>query len=413
MKSNYKPIGKYIQEVKLRNRNNETNNLLGININKHYMPSVANIVGTDLSVYKIVRKGQFACNRMHVGRDMRLPIALSSDEDDFIVSPAYDVFEITDTTVLAPEYLMMWFTRSEFDRNAWFYTDADVRGGLNWKAFCEMQLPIPSITKQKEIVAEYNTIQNRIDLNKELIQKLEEAAQAIYKSWFVDFEFPDENGMPYQSNGGGMMESELGEIPEGWRKGSINELVNVIDGDRGFNYPSLEEMSSIGFCLFLNAGNVTKTGFNFSASSFISIAKDKSLRKGKLKKNDVVLTTRGTVGNVGYYSDAIPFNEIRINSGMVILRRKNFLEETIFVYSKLRNYEVKKEIENFVSGSAQPQLPIRDLVLIPTLIPSKDILLSFSKSALRIQINIDLLKNQNQKIEEFKSLLLSKLATIE
>jgi type I restriction enzyme S subunit len=100
MKLYYKSIGKYIREVKVRNENSETNNLLGININKYFMPSVANIVGTDISVYKIVKKGQFACNRMHVGRDMRLPVALSASEDDFIVSPTYDVFEIEDTTVL-------------------------------------------------------------------------------------------------------------------------------------------------------------------------------------------------------------------------------------------------------------------------------------------------------------------------
>lgn len=107
------------------------------------MPSVANVVGTDMSVYKTVKRNQFACNRMHVGRDYRLPVSMSRIDNEFIVSPAYDVFEIRDTDILDPEYLMMWFSRSEFDRNAWFYTDADVRGGLHWKALCDMQLPIP------------------------------------------------------------------------------------------------------------------------------------------------------------------------------------------------------------------------------------------------------------------------------
>jgi len=111
MKSNYKPIGDYIREVKTRNFEGNTNRLLGINIDKYFMPSVANIVGTDLTKYKIVKQGQFACNRMHVGRDKRLPIALSKKEKDFIVSPAYDVFEIIDENILYPEYLMMWFLR--------------------------------------------------------------------------------------------------------------------------------------------------------------------------------------------------------------------------------------------------------------------------------------------------------------
>lgn len=277
MKLNYKPIGKYIREVKVRNENSETNNLLGININKYYMPSVANIVGTDLSVYKIVKNGQFACNRMHVGRDMRLPVALSSVEDDFIVSPAYDVFEIKDTTVLSQEYLMMWFTRSEFDRNAWFYTDADVRGGLSWMAFCEMELPIPSITKQKEIVAEYNTIQNRIDLNKQLIQKLEETAQAIYKNWFVDFEFPDE-----------------------WEDKTLNDLCSLItDGkhgdsvdeeNSGYYFVSVKDLFGNDI-IYKNARQITKNDFG------------ETHRRTNLTSGDILLTNAGTIGRMAIVKD--------------------------------------------------------------------------------------------------------------
>ena len=147
MKSSYKRIGDFIREVNYRNTELKVTNLLGINIDKFFMPSVANIVGTDMANYKIVKNGQFACNRMHVGRDERLPVALSTSIEDFIVSPAYNVFEVKDTSILLPEYLMMWFSRSEYDRNAWFYTDADVRGGLNWNAFCDMKLPIPSPDK--------------------------------------------------------------------------------------------------------------------------------------------------------------------------------------------------------------------------------------------------------------------------
>ena len=152
MKSNYKKLGDFISDSKIRNVQRKATRLLVINIDKFFMPSVANIVGTDMSVYKIVKKNQFACNRMHVGRDFRLPISLSRSDEDFIVSPAYDVFEIRDTNAVLPEYLMMWFSRSEFDRNAWFYTDADVRSGLHWNALCDMELPIPQISELHEIV---------------------------------------------------------------------------------------------------------------------------------------------------------------------------------------------------------------------------------------------------------------------
>ncbi len=186
MRLNYKRIGDYIRIIKDKNNDGKLSELLGININKYFMPSVANVNGTDLKKYKIVKPKQFSCNRMHVGRDKKLPVALSNLNYSFIVSPAYDVFEIIDTNKLLPEYLMMWFSREEFDRNAWFYTDTDVRGRLGWDDFCDMTLPVPSIEKQQEIVDEYQTVINRIKLNEELNQKLEETAQAIYKEWFVD-----------------------------------------------------------------------------------------------------------------------------------------------------------------------------------------------------------------------------------
>jgi Restriction endonuclease S subunits len=218
--------------VKVKNSDGLYSDLQGINIDKFFMPSVANTVGVDLKKYKIIKQGQFACNRMHVGRDYRIPIALSDRENPFIVSPAYDVFEIKDKSVLLPEYLMMWFSRKEFDRNAWFYTDADVRGGLPWKSFCDIELPIPSIEKQREIVKEYNTVVNRIKLNEQLNQKLEETAQALYKHWFVDFEFPNENGEPYKSSGGSMVYNEEldKEIPEGWEAKSFTKVIKLSGG---------------------------------------------------------------------------------------------------------------------------------------------------------------------------------------
>jgi type I restriction enzyme S subunit len=408
MKSNYKKIGDFIRLVDERNTGLKVKNLLGLSISKQFIPSVANIIGTDMENYKVIRKNQFACSTMQVRRDKKMPVSLLEEVEEAIISQAYPVFEITNTEELLPQYLMMWFSREEFDREACFYAIGGVRGSLEWEDFCDMQLPIPHIDKQKEIVKEYNVILNRIALNNQLIQKLEETAQAIYKQWFVDFEFPDENGKPYKSNGGEMeFNAELEqEIPKGWRTGSLNELVNVIDGDRGVNYPSLDEMTKVGFCLFLNAGNVTKIGFDFSDNVFISEEKDKKLRNGKLCRNDVVLTSRGTVGNVAYYSNAIIFNDIRINSGMVILRG-NF---SIFIYSMLRNSEMKIAIENYLSGSAQPQLPIRDLIKIPIMIANDKVLVSFSKTVINLQNYIDVTKFQNIRLNNFSDILLSKLS---
>ncbi len=190
MKSNYKRIGDYIRLVDNRNIGLRVTTLLGLTINKEFIASVANTVGTNMANYKIIKKGQFACSLMQVRRDKKIPVALQKDYEEAIVSQAYPVFEIIDTKLILPEYLMMWMCRSEFDREACFYAVGGVRGSLEWEDFCNMQLPVPDIEKQKAIVKEYNTIVNRIKLNEQLNKKLEETAQAIYKQWFVDFEFP-------------------------------------------------------------------------------------------------------------------------------------------------------------------------------------------------------------------------------
>lgn len=159
MKSNYKKLGDYIQLVDERNKNLEISNLLGINITKNYMPSVANQTNLDLSKYKIIRNGRFACNIMHVGRDERLPISLYASDSPALVSPAYITFEVSDKTKLLPEYLMMIFQKPEFDRYSWYVSDSSVRGGLEWERFCEIVIPIPDdLEVQKSVVAVYNEL---------------------------------------------------------------------------------------------------------------------------------------------------------------------------------------------------------------------------------------------------------------
>lgn len=153
---NYKRIGDYIQLVSNRNSDLTVTNLLGVNISKNFMTSVANISGVDLSKYKIINKGQFATNIMHVDRDGILPVALYQNEESAIISPAYMTFEIIDGNVLLPEFLMMEFQRPEFDRRAWTYCDSSVRGGLEWERFCEILIPIPDMDEQRKFVALYN-----------------------------------------------------------------------------------------------------------------------------------------------------------------------------------------------------------------------------------------------------------------
>lgn len=415
MRSNYRRLGKYIREAGNRDTHKSVDLLLGVSIQKKFMPSIANTIGTDMSTYKIVKRNQFAYGPVTSRNGDKISIALLADYDQAIVSQAYMPFEVIDPNELDPQYLMMWFRRPEFDRYARFMSHGSAREIFGWEEMCNTELPLPNINKQKEIVKEYHTIIDRVNLNNQLIQKLEETAQAIYKQWFVDFEFPDEEGKPYKRHGGEMEwneELEI-EVPKGWQRGSLSQVVDVIDGDRGLNYPTGDEFTKIGHCMFLNAGNVTKTGFDFSNTIFITEERDTKMGKGKLKRGDVVFTSRGTVGNVGYFSKAITFKNIRINSGMVILRAQQLPDATLFIYSMLRNSDLKIAIENHLSGSAQPQLPIRDLLLIPILIPKANVLEAFGKVSLGLQQFIDETKIKNSKLREFENLLLSRIATLE
>lgn len=179
MNLTYKKLGLYIKQINNKNCGFGSEFLRGINIKKEFMPSVADTTNLDLSKYKLVKKGQFAYNPMHVGRDKALPISLLQNEDKIIVSPAYTIFEVIDKYELHPEYLFMWFKRDEFDRRAWFTTDNSIRGGFSWNSLCEMEIPIPEPEQQKKIVDEYNSVIARIRLNKLINKKLEEMAMLM------------------------------------------------------------------------------------------------------------------------------------------------------------------------------------------------------------------------------------------
>ena len=303
----YKRLGDVVEFVSKRNIDGEATILYGINIDKFFMPSVANIIGVDLTKYKVVNKFQFACNRMHVGRDKRLPISMSSHDYKFIVSPAYDVFEVTADDVL-PEYLMMWFRRSEFDRECWFYTDADVRGGLSLDTLKSIEIEIPSIDKQRAIVAEYQSIENKIAINNQICEKLEATAQALYRHWFVDFEFPNEEGKPYKSSGGAMVYNEEmeKEIPEGWEVGSFTHIFKLTGGGT----PSTDNPGYWnGSIPFFTPADSTKSSYVIDTFKYITELGFKESSTKLYPKNTIFITARGTVGEITLSGYAMAMNQ--------------------------------------------------------------------------------------------------------
>lgn len=210
--SNQKKLGELIEWVDERNKGVISTNLLGINIDKYFMPSVANIIGTDLSSYKLIKKNQFACNPMHVGRDEKMPIALYMDEEASIVSPAYFVFQPKDLSMLNPEYLMLWFRREEFDRECWFHTDGSVRGGITWEEIMELSIPVPSIEEQNEIVSIYNNLENRIKTIRRINDNLEAQLRCIFNESFGDAIRSKE------------------ELPSGWNRSEAQKIFEITIG---------------------------------------------------------------------------------------------------------------------------------------------------------------------------------------
>lgn len=187
MRENYKALGEYIRLVDERNRDLSVTKLLGVSINKQFIPSIANIVGTDLSSYKIVRTGQFAYGPVTSRNGEKISIALLG-ESDCIISSSYTVFEVIYKDTLDPEYLMLWFSRPEFDRYSRYMSHGSVREIFDWDEMCKVELPVPSIEKQREIVKAYKTISDRIELKRRINDNLAATADTLFQKFFTQNE---------------------------------------------------------------------------------------------------------------------------------------------------------------------------------------------------------------------------------
>jgi len=394
MKSYYKPLGSYIQAVNGRNSDLGDLPLMGLSIQKMFIPSIANIIGTDMSTYRIIERNQFAYGPVTSRNGDKITIALFNDFDKALISQAYVPFEVKDSNELDPEYLMMWFRRPEFDRYARFKSHGSAREIFDWEEMCNTLLPVPHIDKQREIVKEYNTIQNRIALNQQLIQKLEETAQAIYKQWFVEFEFPDGNGKPYKSNGGEMVwNDELGkEIPIGWEKCILKDISNCLDYKR--RPLSEEERSDFkGAYPYYGAMGIVDYVFDYLFDGEYLLFSEDGVN---------VITEKG-------YPSVFLINEkFWVNNHAHILEGKDGYS-TRLLYSMLKEVNVN----DIVTGAAQPKINQENMNSISLLKPYLDVVCNFDKLINPIFDKIQLKSKENQKLTEMKDLLLSKLATVE
>ncbi len=398
MKSTYKSLGQYIQLVVGRNNDLGDLPLMGLSIQKKFIPSIANTIGTDMSTYRIIERNQFAYGPVTSRNGDKITIAHFTEHDKGLISQAYIPFEVKDKNELDPEYLMMWFRRPEFDRYARFKSHGSAREIFDWEEMCNVTLPVPSIDKQHEIVKEYNVIQNRIQLNQTLIQKLEESAQAIYREWFVEFEFPDENRKPYKSNGGKMVwREELGkEIPEGWEVAFLDNQCNKLYG-----FPFDSNLFSTN-----SENNIPLIRIRDILNGYSDVYTSEIVDSRYLLENgDLLIGMDGT------------FHMSIWHSG------KAYLNQRVVRFKTLSNnltnlqvlYSIRQQIidfENNIQGTTVAHLSDKHIKEITFLFGKERVQKLATPLFSNLTINMIIKKQENQKLSELKDLLLSRLAGI-
>ena len=421
MKSNYKKLGQYIREVDVRNKEDRKDNLLGVSTQKVFIDSVANTVGTDFKKYKVVKRNQFTYVPDTSRRGDKIGIAMLDSHDRALVSQAYTVFEVVDNDKLEPEYLMMWFRRPEFDRYARFKSHGSVREIFGWEEMCDVELPVPSIEKQREIVREYNVVNDRITLNEQLTQKLEDTAQAIYKQWFVDFEFPiskeyaesigkpELEGKPYKSSGCEMVYCNLleKEIPLLWNGHSLKELASIKGGKR---LPKGEELVSEKTAHpYIKVADLGSRKFCVLNEKFEYLDEDVQAKISRytVKKEDLVISIVGTIGITKIIDGSLDGANLTENCVKIVGLEKI---ETSFLYHFLMSNDGRKQLDERIVGAVQAKLPIYNIETFKLAVPPQEVMSIFQDNVIKIDTHMQHMQNEIVRLTGLKEMLLSSVS---
>ena len=394
MKSNYDVLGNHIRLIDTRNTDSVTDRVLGINIDKFFMPSVANVIGTDLSKYKLITKGKFACNPMHVGRDERLPVALFEEDEPAIVSPAYFMFEIIDDNVLDENYLMMWFRRPEFDRICWLHTDGSVRGGITWDDICSLELPVPAIEEQREIVRSYKAITERIFIKRQINDNLEATVQAVFKSLFIDFERTENTDF---------VEFEFGKYPANWSLVDLDSIVDVRDGTH--DSPSPTESGKY----LITSRHLLPYAVDRGNAYFISeIDFKKANERSKVEYGDILFSMIGTIGIISFITDKEIDFAIK-NVGLFRTSQNPNIRH--FILSYLKSKIVENYIASYMAGSTQSYVSLNVLRKIPLILPTEDVLQHFEKQVAPLYASMIENTHEISKLNDLKDVITTSLSS--
>ena len=370
MKSNYRALSELIEKVDERNDDGAITELIGVSIDKCFIKSVANTNGTDLSKYKIIRKNEFAVSLMQVSRDSKIPVARLEDYEVAIMSPAYPIFRVKDTRKILPEYLDMWFKRPEFDREAAFIAVGGVRGSMPWEEFVKMKLPVPTIEKQLEIVNSYKAITERIALKQKINDNLLDSVQAIFRSWFVDYD-------PFD-----------GVCPSNWETGCVEDIAEFFDSMR-------KPLSS------LERTDMERIYPYYGAVSIVDYVDDYIFDGEYLlvSEDGIYVVDENGHPLIQHISGKFWAN----NHAHILKGKSGFNEDSLYLFLANTN------MAPIVTGAAQPKINQANLKSFPITIPDSETMLKFNNI---IQPFFDQrLANESEikKLEALQSLLLTRL----
>ena len=388
MKEGYRFLGEYIRQVDIRNKEGKKENLLGVSVQKQFIQSIANTVGTDFTKYKVVKKGQFTYIPDTYRRGDKIAIALLEDYEEGLVSNVYTVFEVIDTEKLLPEYLMLWFSRPEFDRYARFKSHGSVREVMDWEEMCKVELPVPDIEKQRKIVKAYKTITDRIALKQKINDNLEETAQSLFQEQFAAF---------YNEN----------ELPDGYSIATLDSLCSIKGGKRlpadgelldtptAHPYIRVRDLGSNRYVCLTNQFQYIDEETHSAISRYI------------VNTNDIVISIVGTIGLIGKIHTSL--NNANLTENCVKLANIHTVTPDYLYYTLCYKKQIK-EIELLTVGAVQSKLPMYNIQSMKILVPPTEVIEDFQHKFDIFNEQIEANTIEIQRLYELQSVLLAKLA---
>lgn len=379
MRANYQRLGNYIRQVDVRNKAQDVSLLLGLSIEKRFIPSIANTIGTDLSSYKIVVPMQFAYVPVTSRNGDKITIALYKGEEKALISQAYTAFEITNADALLPDYLMLWFKRPEFDRYARFKSHGSAREVFDWDEMCNVMLPVPSFEEQRRIVAQYQAVENRIRNNERLIARLEDTVQSFFFNNYARF-----------------LNNE--HLPVHLEKTLIGNIVDC-------NSSNLSNKDNFTEIEYYDTSSVTDNIFN---SPVILSGAFPSRAKRKVIYNDILYST--VRPNLHHYGLIKNVNDNTIvSTGFLVIRSVLHRVSNEFIYTwltKYVDYEIKLQGIAEHSKATYPSINAEDVLDLEIIIPKHD---SIPRLFVDMYNYIYQLNCEIAKLRELQSLIIDSL----